>query len=142
MPSFQILSANEKKRFTGSKGGEFIVWNVEFDGNDGRGTAEMVKQATSPKPEGAVDATLEPTQYGWKLKENRKNGFGGGGFKGKSPQERAEIRRMNAQGHALRLLAAQVAAGKAPPEGTTIFGHLKPLIDWFETDTKQAGEQA
>lgn len=146
MSTFQILSATEKKRFTGSKGGEFIVWNVEFDGNDARGNAELVKAATSPTPSGSIDATLEQTQYGPKLKETRKDGFGGG-QRGKSPQERAEIRRLASHKVAVETLSLQVRLAVANGDtekfkGKTPQELLGNLIAFFDDDAREAGERA
>lgn len=140
MSSFEILSATKKE---GLDDKPFNVWIVEFKGEQGAGTAEMVRNKDRPAPSGTVDAEIEHGQYGAKLKEARKggsNGFRGGG--GKSPQERAEIRRMASQKVAVELLALEVASGLKFSEQHTAGSMLKTRIDWLDGDVREAGERA
>lgn len=137
MAEFTIKTAAEKKRFQGSKGGEFVVYNVTFQ--DGQ-TAEWVKKAESKAPvEGEkVEGALEPTQYGAKFKPAQA-AFGGKGG-GKSPAEKAEIARMHSQEMAIRWVHVLQMRGKVPDDADTDF--LKRLIDFFQKDAKAAGARA
>lgn len=109
MPTFEVVSAEKKKSFTGKSGGEFDVWNIQLRNGEGVITAELVQRAGSAAPSGSVEGTVEPGEYGTKFKKAQAAG-GGSAFRGKTPKEGAEIVRMNAHRHALSYLAYKHAA--------------------------------
>jgi hypothetical protein len=136
MSAFTIESADFKKSFQGKNGGEFAVYEVQFKGNDGAGTAEMVQKASSPAPSGEIDGTLEQTQFGWKLKRAFSPNGGGGRSFGKSPEERAQIARMNSHGHALAYWRLKHEAD--PSFRFEGWGDYLKIVDLFFTDITAA----
>lgn len=104
MPSFTVNKAEFKKKFEGKKGGTFAVYTVELKDEQGFTNAELVQKEETPAPKqgDVLEGTLESTEYGQKFKKEQS--FGGKGGGGKSPKERAEIRRMASQKCALELL--------------------------------------
>lgn len=148
MPSFTILEvAPESRAWQTKTGNPWLSYAVQFKGDQGEGNGELSRPATSPAPTvgEVIEATLENDnpRFPAKLREARKgapNGFRGGA--GKSPTERAEIRRMASQKVAVELLALEVAAGLQFNETVTAGGALKTRIDWLDKDVREAGERA
>lgn len=144
MPTFELVKSDFKKTFPMKDGtGELAVYEVELkDGENGFVKAEIVQKPSSPAPAlGPVEGTLEPGQYAMKFKR-AKAAFNGGGFKGKSPEERAEMRRMSAQKQAIALLDVELKSGLIPAEKLAAVKAselLKPRIDFFDDDAKAAG---
>ena len=104
MSTFEVTKAEYKKSFDGKSGGSFNVYEVELKDAEGFTAAEMVTKsdAAGPRPGETVEGEITPGPYGNKFKKAFQGG--GGGFKGKSPKENAQIARMNAQTQALKLL--------------------------------------
>lgn len=155
MPFFTLTKdAVEKKRFPSKDGGEMVVYLIEVKDGERVATAELVQKPTTAAPRAGqtLDGTLEPSDYGLKFKKSQSFGAKGGG--GKSPQERAEIRRMASHKVAVELLGievqvalARVARGEESSllEKITNAGAstvLPKRIAWFEGDAKAAGDRA
>ena len=126
MPSFTVNKAEFKKKFDGKKGGTFAVYTVELKDEQGFTNAELVQKEETPAPKqgDVLEGTLEPTDYGMKFK--RAQSFGGKGG-GKSPQERAEIRRLAAQKAAVQLLGieVQIALAQNDEHSAELFAKLR-----------------
>lgn len=107
MASFQILAVSDSTREWKTKDGQktFIAYKVQFKGDQGEGSAELSRLNSSPAPAvgQTIDADLKNDNPAFPAKLIEKRSFGGKGG-GKSPQERAEIRRMASQKCALELL--------------------------------------
>ncbi len=91
-----------------------------------------------------IEGTIEPRQgFPSEFKQAAKqNGYGGGGgSRQEDPRKSAEIRRMASQKVAVALLAAEVAAGLTF-ENQKASELLKPRIQFFEDDAREAGEKA
>lgn len=144
IPSFTVDKAELKKEFEGKQGGTFVVYTVALKDGDGVTAAELVQKQASPtpKPGDVLEGTLEKTDYGMKFK--RAQNFGGKGGGGKSPAERAEIRRMHSQEMGLRLLDIELRLGKLTELAETKKASelLLPRVDFFDEDAIAAGSKA
>lgn len=146
MSQFTITEVDpETRSWQSSKGNPYISYKVGFKGEQGEGAGELSRPAKDPRPtvgetlpEGTTLDSSNP-RFPAKLVEPRS----GGGSKsfGKSPQERAEIRRMASQKAAVALLAVEVAAGLTFKDEKAS-EMLKPRIKFFEDDAREAGEKA
>lgn len=145
MTDFKVLApVTELERFSTDKG-TFVVYEIGFDGNDGKGTIRHKRKDSSPAPTPGetMDAEIKQTKDGPELKRVWKQNAASNGSSGykEDPRKSAEIRRMASQKAAIALLAAEVAAGLTF-QNEKASELLKPRIDFFEKDTIAAGEKA
>lgn len=150
MPSFTVNKAEFKKKFDGKKGGTFAVYTVELKDEQGFTNAELVQkeETPAPKPGDVLEGSLESTEYGMKFKKEQS--FSGKGGGGKSPKERAEIRRMASQKCALELLRIEtdIAIAMKDEHSEKLFaklreegglsGHIEARTSFFESHAKAA----
>lgn len=112
MSAFKIEEVLSQREFT-SQHGPLISYKVRFSGEQGNGEAEVVQRPTTRAPQAGetIDATIEQTQYGPKLKKVPKQPGSGGGYKQDDPKTIARITRSHCQKVAVELLGieAQVA---------------------------------
>lgn len=149
MSQFTLTAVDPEPRVWEGDHGAFHIWTIAFEGLQGRvDEGELKQKATTPAPTVGQTVDGEIVSKPGRKPELKKifspNG-GGGGFKGgggKSPVERAEIRRMSSQRAAIELLAVEVAAGLRFDEKQKASDLLLPRIDWMEQDAKKAGEQS
>lgn len=142
MPEFLIESVEQGKPWKSAKGGDMQAWNVNVHDGTKSFAAEISTKIGKPGPTAGerIEATLIPSEYGPKLKRvYTENGRGGGG--GKSPGERAEIRRMNAHSNAVRLLMMEHHAGLLV-QGEKLGPRFLEITDWLVSDIIAAGEKA
>ena len=103
-------------------------------------TAEWYTKQDTPIPaEGSTlegDITVDP-QWGPKFKKAAVGGFGGGGFRGRSPEENRRIVRQHSQDMALRYAQLRLDDGDLPPKFT--LEKLKAAIDFFHKDAMEGG---
>lgn len=101
MAKINIISSTLKKEL-----GETKIWTINFTHETPDTKVGEVISKTQPTNGEADAESIEwQQQYNvWKVKLARKSGNGGGGFKGKSPEERMEMARMNALNHATKLV--------------------------------------
>jgi hypothetical protein len=153
MPSFQILAVDETTREWKTKDGKktFTAYKVQFKGDQGEGNAELSRLNGTPAPTvgETIDAELKNDNPAFpaKLVEGFKGGKGGGG---KSPKERAEIRRMASQKCALELLRIEtdIAIAMKDEHSEKLFaklraegglsGHIEARTSFFESHAKAA----
>lgn len=153
MPStFEITSVGENTRPWKTKTGKtWIAYPVEFKGDQGTGKAELSRPEGKPAPTVGekVEADLDSSNPSFpaKLVEVFKGGKGGGG---KSPKERAEIRRMASQKCALELLRIEtdIAIAMKDEHSEKLFaklraegglsGHIEARTSFFESHAKAA----
>lgn len=116
MSNFTILSVNGMKEWTGDHG-TFHIYDVDFDGEQGRGAGQIKQKDTSPAPTvgQVIDAEIvqkpgRPPELKRVWKQSSNGGGASGRSYGKSPEERAQIARMNAHGHALKYWEMKYAA--------------------------------
>lgn len=158
MPSFTLTKdAVEKKRLPADeakKRGPLVIYTIELRDEGRVVQAEMMQKPESPAPKAGdvLEGTLTTSGFGMKFKRD-KPAFGGKGG-GKSPAERAEIRRMASHKVAVELLGievqvalARIARGEESSllEKITNAGAstvLPKRIEWFEGDAKAAGDRA
>lgn len=145
MTDFKVLApVTELERFSTDKG-TFVVYEIGFDGNDGKGTIRHKRKDSSPAPTPGetMDAEIKQTKDGPELKRVWKQNApsnGSGGYK-EDPRKSAEIRRMACQRAAIELLTAEVHAGLTFTNQKAS-DLLKPRVDWLEADVIAAGEKA
>jgi hypothetical protein len=142
MSDFKITGVGDEERFS-TANGEFVSYEVQFEGQQGNGTAHHKRKASSPVPTvgEVIDADLVQKNGKTELKRVWKDKPRGGGGHSEDPKRSAEIRRMASQKCAVALLAVEVAAGLRF-ENSKASELLKPRIDFFENDAKEAGEKA
>lgn len=145
MSDFQVLApVKELERFSTDKG-EFVVFEIGFSGDQGRGTIRHKRKSSSPAPApgDVIDGEIVHGKDGPELKRIWKqqaggNGSGGGGGRsyGKSPEERAQIARMNAHGHALKYWEMKYAADASFHIAS--WKDYLEIVDLFYADVKAA----
>lgn len=148
MSDFTLTAVKPEPRIWKGEYGEFAIYDVSFEGDQGQGDAQIKTKATSPAPTvgQVIDAEIV-TKPGFPSELKRipkqQGGFNGGnGSRGKSPQESRQIARMAAQKAAIQLLDAEMRAGMVRPEGLKASELLTPRIDFFFNDILKAGEQS
>lgn len=97
------------------------------------------KQETPVPAEGSTlegEITVDP-QWGPKFKKAQQGGFGGGGFRGRSPEENRRIVRQHSQEMAIRWAELAHARGKLPEDFKT--DDLLKLVDVFHRDAMEGG---
>lgn len=135
MAEFTITAVGGNREWTGDHG-TFVIYDVSFEGATGKGDGQIKqKQTTAPPTPGLVlDAELvQKGSFPPELKRIPKNGGGfGGGGGGKSPDERAQIARMNAHAHAMKYWELKHAAD--PSFGFASWGDYIKVVDLFHGD--------
>lgn len=142
MPELLIETVEQGRPWKSSKGGEMQAWKVNVNDGSKSFAAEISTKVGKPGPTVGerIEATVTPSEYGPKLKRvYAENSRGGGG--GKSPGERAEIRRMNAHSNAVRLLMMEHHAGLLV-QGEKLGPRFLEISDWLVSDIIAAGEKA
>jgi hypothetical protein len=147
----KVLGSREWKPPEGDK--TFVFYDILFEGDQGKAddlskpaSWKTLKGEPAPTDGQTVDAEMVHKDGKVKLEPVRKGGWGGrGGGGGKTPQERAEIRRMAAQKAAVETFRAYVelaiSVGKAEEfKGKQPREILDPLIAYFDEDVRKAGE--
>jgi hypothetical protein len=155
MPEFTLTAVKPEVRYWEGEHGRFAIYDVSFEGSQGRGDAQIKQKDSSPAPTvgQTVDAEIVHKKPGFppELKRNYqqggRGGGGSGGWKSKSPEEVKAINRAVAQKNAILLLGVEVQAGKAfaLEQGQDFaVGLLAPLlksrVDWLFEDLQKAGE--
>lgn len=143
MSEFTLTAvAPDPKLWTGDHG-EFAIYDVEFEGAQGRGTAQLKQKSSTPPPTPGMKLDAEIVQRGGRPAELKRifkqNGTGGGKSYGRSPAERSEMRRMSAQKQALTLFALELQHGSVRIEdvqGKRASDLLTPRIEFFDRDAK------
>ena len=114
MSTFTVQAAAQKKEVPGQHGPMQVIALTLDDGTGEPKAAEWFTKATTPLPQAGStlegDLTKDPN-YGWKFKRAQQNG---GGFRGRSPQETAQIAHMHAQKCALAYAQLRQTQGQLP----------------------------
>lgn len=132
MPQYTVTAVADQTRPWGN---DMVSYRVTLRNGQGAelGNVDVSRKNTqpAPKPGDVLDGEVDTSgQYGPKFKAARR---GGGGFRGRDPKERAEIRRQHAQTTALRWVELQHARGQLPEQFGT--SELMRLVDHFYTDS-------
>lgn len=140
---FTIVSAQHKKDLPPKEGmaAKQVVVLRLTDGTTEH-EAEWLTVTTTDVdalPGTRIAGKLEPSQYGMKFRKDSQS-FGGGGQRGRSPEDTASIVRQHSQHMAVLLLQAKATAGVLTEED------LKPpkirsLTDWFDDDVAAGVER-
>jgi hypothetical protein len=120
--------------------GDFTAYTVRFSGDQGNGTAQHNRKASSPAPVAGetIDAEIQHKNGKAMLKRlykppgGQSGGFNGGG---RSPQDTKQIVRQHSQEMALRLLTLEIELGTVPKDAKAS-ELLTPRIDWFQKDAE------
>lgn len=141
MSQFTIEEVLGQEEFS-TDHGSFIAYEVRFAGEQGAGTAQHKRKASSPAPTAGeiIDGELVHKNGRVELKRVWKDSPPGGGKPGgggkwqpKTPEERLEERRRSAQIRAIELLAVEVSAGQKFTDQRAS-ELLKPRIEFFFND--------
>lgn len=147
MSDFQVLApVKELERFSTDKG-EFVVFEIGFSGDQGRGTIRHKRKSSSPAPApgDTIDGEIVQGKDGpelkriWKQGGGAPNGRSGGGFKPRDPKESAQIVRQHSQEMAMLHVASMERRGKLPEEWD--LPALVKVIDWYQKDAESAVPQ-
>lgn len=133
----------------------FVYYDILFEGDRGRAddiskpaSWKTLKGSPAPVEGETVDAEIVSKNGKVELKPVRRGGYSGGkGGGGKSPQERAEIRRLASHKVAAEVLGLQVQIASANGDmekfkGKTPQELLGNLIAFFDEDAQKAGAAA
>ena len=98
--------------------------------------AELLQRPETPMPMAGqiLEGTVEDTKFGKRFKKDKKDFGNGGGFRGKSPEERGEIMRQNALGNAIHFVIEKAKYMKQPEALEFISG--KQVIEIAEVFAK------
>ena len=143
MSQFTITAVTDMDEWQSKEGAPMITYTVDFEGEQGSGSAGHTRKAASPAPKSGdvLDAELVTKNGKTVLKRIWQENKPQQGGRGKSPGESRQIARMNAQSQALKLLELEIAMGKTF-ESEKASELLTPRIQFFFDDTKKAGEDA
>jgi hypothetical protein len=142
---YTLTSVDPEPRIWKGEHGDFAIYTVSFEGEQGKGDGEIKQKASTQAP--TVGATLDaeivqkggrPPELKRVWKENAPRGSNGGGFRSRDPKDTAQIVRQHSQ-HVAILWAAtlQKEHGQLPlREGEETHEWLKRLIDWFDADVR------
>lgn len=140
MPTYTVKGAGLKKDNIQSTHGVFKTLTLVLQ--DGQGepvTAEWYTKQETPVPaEGSTldgEITVDP-QWGPKFKKAAGQ-FGGGGFRGRSPEENRRIVRQHSQDMGIRWAELAHARGKLPEDFKV--SDLLKLVDVFHKDAMEGG---
>lgn len=138
MPVYEITAVTGDPRPWGT---DMVGYRVTLRNADGRELANVdvsrKNSAPAPRVGEKVDGEVDTSgQYGPKLKATRRGG-GGGGPRGKDPQERSEIRRQHSHSMALRWAELQHARGLLAPSFD-----LDEVLDVADRFYRQSGSVA
>lgn len=146
MPTITITEVTRRDPYTddfGPKQPYDLTWEEGGEALVG----QLSKKPESPAPQVGerLDVTIREKGGRRYLKrvQGQPSSNGNSSGYGKSPQERAEIRRMWALGQANTLLGNELSSGLIPEEkiaGAKASELLVPRADWFEAQVKKAGE--
>jgi hypothetical protein len=147
MSQFTItaVSPDPPREWTGDHG-TFLIYDIEFEGEQGRGKGDTKRKADSPAPKVGDVLDAEIVQKAGRRPElkriPRQNGgsLGGGGSRGKSPQESRQIARMNSHAHALTYW--KLKRDSDPSFAIDSWDEYTAIVDLFFGDVLKAGEQA
>lgn len=138
MPDFTITGVGDEERFS-TQNGEFVSYQVEFEGSQGRGTAFHKRKASSPVPSvgEVIDAELVQKNGKTELKRIwKQDGGGSNGFSGKSPDQQKSIVRQHSEHMAILFMATVQKEGVSLPGDTASekLDALRRIVDWFVED--------
>jgi hypothetical protein len=134
MPDFTIREVLGEERFTIEGKGEFVAYNVTFDGEQGSGTAQHKRKASSPAPTvgEVIDGELVQRNGKTELKRVWKDKPPTGG--GRSPQDTKQIVRRHSQHMAMLHVASMERRGNLPENWN--LDALKKVIQWYQDDAE------
>jgi hypothetical protein len=140
MPPHTIVTVRPSVReWQSQKGGPMKSYRVDLKAADGTVTenVEWARKADSPPPaaDQSINCTIDPrpgNDFGPKLALDQGAGFGGNGYKGRSPEETRQIVRQHSQHMALLYVQAKAAVGALPADFKP--SDLTKIVDWFDAD--------
>lgn len=144
MPSYEVTKLFDKRPWEGSEGSKMVAHEIEVKDGEGFQRVDVHRPEGVPGPRvgDTFNGTIKFGSRGATLKVDKAPGGGskgsGGGY-GKSPEERAEIRRSVAQKAAVALLAVEVQAG-LKFESVKASELLTPRIEFFAKDLEQSAK--
>jgi hypothetical protein len=140
MPDFKVTEVQDRTRDWDGKGGsQWTSYYVKCEGDER--LFEVVKKRGNdgPKVGAVIDAEIETREHNgttyYKLKPNGQGGPGGG-YKGKSAEERRSIARQHAQKVAMQYAEIKGEKGDLPEKYKV--GDLRPIIHWLYEDVLAA----
>ena len=149
MSIYKLTAVEQGDTFT-TEHGQFQAWTVHVLPEDVDAQLNTkVGSGKAPEVGEEIDGTLSKGPRGWKLKRAFNAGTNPrkGGYEEwppaheRDPSKNAAIIRTSAIKAAIDLLAVEVAAG-IPMGETKASDLLKPRIEFFEKDIKEAAEKA
>lgn len=131
---FAIQEILGEERFTIEGKGEFVAYSVRFSGEQGSGSAQHKRKASSPPPVVGeiIDAELIQKNGKTELKRIWKDKPSTGG--GRSPQDTRQIVRQHSQHMAMLHVASMERRGNLPEDWN--LDALKKVIQWYQDDAE------
>jgi hypothetical protein len=118
--------------------GQFVAYEVRFEGEDGNGVAQHNRKSSSPMPTigEVIDAEIIHKGDRTTLKKIWKPaGVGASNGGGRSPQDTKQIVRQHSQHMSIMWTAILQKEGNLKPDALTPEG-LTRLTDWFQADAE------
>lgn len=141
MPTYTVERVQGPREWTSQQGGgTFHSYTLTLQGVDKPAELNQKPETQPPQAGQTLELDLQPhPRFEDRLKAKKVQQFKGGGGRGRDPQERAEIRRQNAQAQALKYAEIQAARGKLPDDWN--FRMLGPVIEFFFNDSGSVRDQ-